>query len=296
MDFVIAPLELKLAAGGQVDPGTFSGYAAVFGNVDSHGDVIAPGAFKASLDQRAAIGRRNVPMHVQHAVLGGDGLPVGVWSSVAEDSKGLRVEGKISGMDTDVGRLHYARLKDGAYGGLSIGFRTKKASDLKGSGTGKRLVEQVELHEISLVSDPSNAQAIVEEFKAREGALGWKDTAAGPKIAKATAAIGAALALHRTSMTGGDSPDADERSQFLGHLQDAHEALTGNRMPDGMKSARTQRDFVEIFVDMGIPAERATALAADAFKSARKEPSGETKTALSDLSGLLSDFRLPTLG
>ena len=297
MDVVIAPMELKFAEhGAELPPGEFKGYGAVFGNTDSHGDVIAAGAFADTLAERAAEGRRHVPLHVMHGVLGGDGLPIGVFKSIAEDAKGLRVHGKISGMDTETGKLHAARLRDGAYGGLSIGFRTVTAVQGKAAGEPKRLITRAKLYEISLVGDPSNAQAIVDEVKARRPS---DETRATSAPGTATAAVAKAIALHRACMAGGDSPTADERGQLLDHLQDAHEALTGQRMPDGVKAIRTERDVADLLAEMGLPAERAALLAAEAFKSARDaQPRAASGilAALHQIGESVSDFRLPTFG
>ena len=82
MDHFFAPLELKFVEGQPA--GVFSGYGAVFGNQDSHGDVIKPGAFAESLAEKKAAGRQ-IPMHLMHQVYGGDGVPVGVWNNIAED-------------------------------------------------------------------------------------------------------------------------------------------------------------------------------------------------------------------
>jgi hypothetical protein len=73
MDIYCAPLEVKFADG--APEGIFSGYGAVFGNIDAHGDVIQPGAFTDSIAERKAQGRA-VPMHLMHRVYGGDGFGV----------------------------------------------------------------------------------------------------------------------------------------------------------------------------------------------------------------------------
>src|SRR5215213_3933676 len=164
-DAFFSPLEVKLAD--KAPEGVFSGYASVFGNIDAHGDVVMPGAFQASLAEKKAAGRK-VPMHLMHRMLGGDGIPVGVWNRIEEDATGLQVEGKISGMNTDGGRLLYERVKDGALAGLSIGFKVlpngaifgKKATDPR------RTLTNVDLVEVSLVDDPCNALTRIDEMKA----------------------------------------------------------------------------------------------------------------------------------
>ena len=58
-----APFEVKFAEDDKAPPGAFEGYGAVFGNIDSHGDVIGPGAFAKSLLERERAGRGGPPKH-----------------------------------------------------------------------------------------------------------------------------------------------------------------------------------------------------------------------------------------
>lgn len=227
MHLTYAPLEVKFTD--SAPAGTFSGYGAVFGNQDSHGDVIKPGAFAESIAERKASGRP-VPMHLMHRVFGGDGLPVGVWTNLAEDDHGLRVDGKISGMSTDAGKLLYERIKDGALGGMSIGYKVKPGGAIIGTKAGepKRTLTNLDLKEISLVDDPSNALSRVDEVKAALMA-GDRD--------KAATAIANAMRLHDKNMAGEfySGGNAKDKAVLMNHLRDAHEALTGQRCPDGLE-------------------------------------------------------------
>jgi HK97 family phage prohead protease len=156
--------ELKFAGA----PGTFSGYGAVFGNVDAHDDVIAPGAFSLSLASLKAEGR-SVPMYMEHGPMGGgSALPAGVWETIEEDQKGLVVAGRIIGLETDIGRYNHALVKEGAVPGLSIGFRVKKADYSKDPGKPRRTIKEIDLIEVSLVSRPANALARVTNVKSIE--------------------------------------------------------------------------------------------------------------------------------
>lgn len=165
------PLELKFAGGGE-DVGSFEGYGAVFNNVDSYFDVIEPGAFKASLAQRAAEGRRLPPMRLMHGS-GAEGMtPIGVWTEMAEDSAGLIVKGRISNMDLESGRKIYGLLRDGAFGGLSIGFTIPPLGSKPGSGAAgepARYIQAVDLLEVSIVDDPANPLATVYAMKSMQG-------------------------------------------------------------------------------------------------------------------------------
>lgn len=129
---------------------TISGYAAVFGLRDRGGDVIAPGAFAATLARLAAEGRR-IAMLWQHD----PAQPLGVWEHVAEDSHGLAVRGRLL---PQVARAREAQalVDAGAIDGLSIGYRTLQAEPMAQGG--RRLVE-LDLWEVSLVTFPMQSAA-----------------------------------------------------------------------------------------------------------------------------------------
>lgn len=166
LETLSAPLEIKFAT--DADLGEFEGYGSFFGNVDSHGDAVAAGAFRQTLEDRAHKGLPPVPMHFNHGIpeMGGE-RAVGVWKTMAEDTKGLHVRGRISGMNTDKGRHYFERVKDGAISGLSIGYRIAPngATFGKSAREPRRLLKSVHLHEVSIVDEPSNALARVEAVK-----------------------------------------------------------------------------------------------------------------------------------
>ena len=84
------------------EDGFFSGYGAVFGNVDWYNDVILPGAFKASLEKWQSKNKMP-PVLWNH----NDSEPIGVYTQIYEDEKGLFVEGKL--LIDDVPRAKSAR-------------------------------------------------------------------------------------------------------------------------------------------------------------------------------------------
>ncbi|KQT96978.1 HK97 family phage prohead protease [Rhizobium sp. Leaf453] len=159
--------EFKFKAGSTA--GTFSGYGAVFGNVDSHGDVIVKGAFSKSLQEWQAKGR--LPkMLLQHGGFVGpvdDMLPIGQWTSMEEDAKGLKVEGRLFGLETDRGALIYEGLTSGELDGLSIGFRTKKYRVGSKPQDPARWLDEIDLREISIVTWGSNDRALISNAKAQ---------------------------------------------------------------------------------------------------------------------------------
>lgn len=168
-DRYLQPVEFKFVSGSDAAVGTFEGYGATFGNVDSYGDTIARGAFKATLKAWRAL-KKWPPMLLQHA--GGwfgqaqDLVPIGVWDEMAEDDSGLAVKGHLLALDTDRGKGVYAAMREGALDGLSIGY---VATDVK-YGTKPeepaRTLKGVELVEVSIVTFPANTEARVEAVKA----------------------------------------------------------------------------------------------------------------------------------
>lgn len=129
-----------------------SGYASLFGKRDQGGDVVQPGAYAASLAALATGGRR-VKMLWQHD----PAQPIGVWDEVREDATGLWVKGRILS-EVERGREAAALLAAGAIDGLSIGYRTKRAER---DGKGQRLLSELELWEVSLVTFPMLPEARV---------------------------------------------------------------------------------------------------------------------------------------
>lgn len=150
----------------------FSGYGAVFNNVDSHGDVIAKGAFADTLKKAKSSGIWPA-MLSQHGWSDGGDTPVGIYTEMREDDTGLWIEGKLA--PTERGKEIYELLKmtpRPALNGLSIGFRAKDWSVRRVPEDPIRTLKAVELLEVSLVTFPSNTRARVtgvkSEFNPRE--------------------------------------------------------------------------------------------------------------------------------
>lgn len=164
MDRLQCGFEVKFADNSA--DGTFSGYGAVFSNLDSYGDVIQPGAFKDTLKNWKKTGRLP-PMLLQHAMglTTEDSLPVGVWTSMEEDDTGLKVEGRLIAMDTDRAKYIHEGLKTRALDGLSIGYSPKEFVMGTKPKEPRRSLKSVELMECSIVVFPANDKARVKGVK-----------------------------------------------------------------------------------------------------------------------------------
>lgn len=172
-------LERKDAAGGREvrsfalqikatgDDGTVEGYGSVFGVRDNYDDVIAKGAFMDSLKSHKAAGTMPA-MLWQHDA----DKPIGVWTEMVEDEKGLRIKGQLA-METVKGKEAHALLKMGALNGLSIGFMSKEwAYDRE---TEVRTLTAIDLWEVSLVTFPANEKARVTNVKSADELQAPKD-------------------------------------------------------------------------------------------------------------------------
>lgn len=128
------------------------GYASYFGLADKGGDVVVAGAYAKSLAALAAAGGR-VKMLWQHD----PAQPIGVWDEVFEDAKGLYVKGRLL-CDVEKGREAAALVAAGGIDGLSIGYRTVRAAK---NDQGQRMLSEIELWEVSLVTFPMLSEARV---------------------------------------------------------------------------------------------------------------------------------------
>lgn len=195
-DYLDVPFKVKAVS----DDGLFSGYGSVFGVVDSYQEVVAPGAFKESLEGR-------IPSLLwQHR----SGEPIGVYSKVAEDNIGLHVEGKLA-LKTARGAEAYELLKMGAISGLSIGYVTRE--DTYDKVTGVRTLKKLDLWEVSLVTFPANDSARVATVKSIESISSLADAEAFLRDAGGLSRREAVAVLARIKSLHGQS-DSDELGEL----------------------------------------------------------------------------------
>jgi uncharacterized protein len=147
--------------------GTVTGYFSIFGNVDSDGDMIMPGAFKATLNTNYKR-IKHLNQHRSYEPLSSvknDNL------MVKEDPKGLYFESKIS--QTSYGKDVIQLYQDGVLDEHSIGYEVIRQRDsdtlTRPSWNGqkvpvKELIE-LKLWEGSTVTWGANERATTESVK-----------------------------------------------------------------------------------------------------------------------------------
>ncbi len=134
------------------ETGTFSGYASVFGGVDSYGDTILRGAFDGTITRN---GRPK--MFYNHEW----DAPIGKWLKVKEDDHGLWVEGELTPNHSKASDV-LASLRHGTLDGLSIGGYLK-AGDWDETEDGGRIIRKWNnLVEVSPVIFPADGAARID--------------------------------------------------------------------------------------------------------------------------------------
>lgn len=233
MDRMIVGLcDVKFAEGGSdADPATevdrhFKGYGAVFGNVDAHGDVIAPGAFTDTIAAAKKSGRWPA-MLLQHGgwgVSADDLMPVGVWTSIEEDAKGLPMTGVLAPTARATDAYHLMKMQPRpAIDGLSIGYIPRVWESGDGKTAPRRTLKKVDLIEVSLVTFPANGKARITSVKSLDDIATLADAetmlreAAGFSRAQAVAFIARVKSAARLGDQGVQHDD--------GSLQELREAL-----------------------------------------------------------------------
>lgn len=140
------------------ESGEFEGYASVYDVVDSYKEVVAPGAFKRTLEEWKA--KDALPPALwQHR----SGEPLGPFLEMREDDRGLWVRGQLLVDDIPRAREARALMQARAVRGMSIGFNVYK--ETWDSDSKLLYLNEIDLWEVSIVTFPANVQAKVEAVK-----------------------------------------------------------------------------------------------------------------------------------
>ena len=153
------------------------GYASVFGNIDSYGDIMVKGAFTESLAERLPA------FCYQHWMSD----VIGVIYEAKEDDKGLFIKAKIPKEHTQ-GKDVALLIKCGGITEMSIGYVELDSIEEKIDGVEVVRVTKVKLYEVSPVTRAANDQAVFTSFKSansvKELEEGLKSTGLSRKEAK----------------------------------------------------------------------------------------------------------------
>lgn len=143
------------------DARSFSCYGNVKGNVDHARDRTMPGAYKDSIARHKAAGTMPKFFWMHNPW----DTPVGVWTSMEEDEKGLYMEGKFS--NTPRGLELYELYKDTALDSFSIGYKVN--DERWNSQEGVNELVKIDIMEVSAVTFACNEESRLVDIKTRLG-------------------------------------------------------------------------------------------------------------------------------
>ena len=139
--------------------GIISAYVSIFGNIDSDGDMVMPGAFTKTVKER---GPTSVKPRIKHLHQHDAWSVIGVPVEMAEDATGLLVRSKF-GSDT-FSQDKFQQHKDGLLSEFSIGYQDfTPAEDSKADNYNK--LTNLKLWEYSSVTWGANELTYTVDIK-----------------------------------------------------------------------------------------------------------------------------------
>lgn len=203
---------------------TFSGYAAVFGNVDLGGDKIVKGAFAGTLAARYPNDGAGVPVYWNHNT-DDPFANLGVTSKAVEDDHGLLVTATVD-TSTEYGQQVAKLLKENRVTQMSFAFDVKEGAFVESKDEGYFYeLRALDLFEVSVVPIGMNQATEIVSVKKLMEAKGHKQAdvtdeqteSLAEKWAAVTSTLGAfertaadaGLALSDTNPAGTDGQSGD---------------------------------------------------------------------------------------
>ena len=149
------PQEFKV----DVDNGTFEGYAAAYGNVDSGGDRLLYGS-GAHIAQANPV----LPVYFGHGWMQNE-RPIGKSLYFEERREGLFTKAKV--FDTPAGAEVLTGMREGVLGALSIGWNPVEKKRVQENGKTVREVAKYDLNEYSVLPNgmSMNDRALITSVK-----------------------------------------------------------------------------------------------------------------------------------
>lgn len=140
-----------------LDEGQFEGYAAVFGNKDSYGDIIIAGAFAETLDEDYGDNGKGVPVYWCHDFKDPfKNIGSTIWAK--EDQRGLRVRVQLD-LDTQNAKQTLKLLKEGRVNQMSFGYTVLEGAFVESEEHGFYYeLRKLKLHEVSVVPIGANQE------------------------------------------------------------------------------------------------------------------------------------------
>lgn len=221
---------------GGLAEGQFIGYASVFGNVDSYGDVVIKGAFENTLKEWADSGAP-IPVLWGHDMY--DPFSnIGMLLEAEEDDHGLLIKGQFD-LDEPKALKVYKLVKSRRVGDMSFAYDVLKAAAAVVDGQNVLELHELRLYEASIVPIGANSETEILAVKSNAQAL-LSGVKAGRAISvnnegdlrKAYESIGAVLsALGTNDQEKADKPPAAKDHASTEEPPGANVTATSEELP-----------------------------------------------------------------
>lgn len=247
---------LKAGPDDDLEEGTFTAYASVFGNVDLYGDVVVEGAFSKDLKRWEDSGNP-IPLLFGHRMDDPD-YNIGHVLHAEEDSHGLKITGQLD-LEGGKGRQVYRLLKGRRVTQMSFAYDIVDATWETRDGEGVYLLKELALHEVSVVPLGANPETEVLGVKslADLAERAEKDLKSGRAIpAKGLEALRTVHDAMGKVLSGVEHATSDQASGPSEHPVRPDEQKSGPAGPDGAPSVSVSLvEVMEAELGLHVPVE-----------------------------------------
>ncbi|MFD5184034.1 HK97 family phage prohead protease [Streptomyces sp. NPDC058372] len=242
-------------------PGTgeFTALVSVFGNVDSYGDVVQPGAFDRSLKEWSASGFP-IPVYWGHNLSDPD-YNIGHVVDAVETERGLQIRARLD-MDSPKAPQVYRLLKGGRVKEFSFGYSVRDAGWGAKDGVEVYELRDIDLYEVSVVpvgANPATELQTVKSLGERTGraavraldgvkagrTLSGKNESALREVRDQLAVAIEGIDDVLSALDPPESPAEDEDGEKKSQEEDpaTEREPADDEEPDGAKSSQPMPDF-----------------------------------------------------
>ena len=173
-------VQVKAGPDAGLSEGQFTAYASVFGNRDSYGDVVMPGAFDKTLKEWGDSGHP-IPLLFGHNMSDPD-FNIGHVVSAVEDERGLKVTAELD-LENPKALQTYRMLKGGRVNQMSFAYDVIDGGAETVAGEEVFALRELKVYEVSVVTIGANQETEVLAVKAAAEAL-VSDVKAGRVLAQ----------------------------------------------------------------------------------------------------------------
>lgn len=167
-DVALAARQIKAGPDDGLEDGQFSAYASVFGNKDSYGDVVLPGAFTDTLAEWKDSGQF-IPLLFGHNMSDPD-FNIGHIVTAVEDEKGLLVTAQLDLENAKAAQV-YRMLKGRRVNQMSFAYDVIEGAWIESEDDHYYELRKLKVFEVSVVTIGANQETEILAVKSATDAL-----------------------------------------------------------------------------------------------------------------------------